>query len=204
MEDWDKAAQEYEKAIIIDANYKDVQTRLAEVKTKLTESEATATAEALETHYQKGLAYINLEKWVEAKAELEKVFSVDPNYKEVRAKLAEVEAQMAKLTPTAPPTPPTPPTLPTPPTSTSTSSAIGVSLWLVGGLFFIGLGLVCIVLSFFAKGLASLAGLGIILLVVGLLMSMVDAGLAPRWCWGLLLVIFIGLLFLPLGRGRRD
>ena len=128
--DWDKAAQEYEKVIVVEANYRDVQTRLADVKGKQAESEATAkaevqataaaastaTAEALEVHYQKGLGYANIGRWEEAKAELEQVFEVDPNYKEVQAKLTEVEVEVAKLTPTATPTPVTTPT----PMATST------------------------------------------------------------------------------------
>jgi len=65
----------------------------------------TATAETLEALYQKGLGYINIGRWVEAKTELERVFEANPNYKEVQAKLAEVEAEIARLTPTSTPTP---------------------------------------------------------------------------------------------------
>ncbi|MDH7487104.1 MAG: DUF1080 domain-containing protein [Anaerolineae bacterium] len=65
----------------------------------------TATAEALETHYQRALGYMNMERWAEAEAELEQVFDMDPNYKDIQVKLAEVEAELAKLTPTATPTP---------------------------------------------------------------------------------------------------
>ena len=133
VEDWEAAEAEFKQVISIDANYKDVQTRLAEVKARLAESKATATAvaiaqaeqaqvdaqataaaaptataEALEAHYQKGLGYINLERWEEAKAELEQVFEVDPNYKDVQAKLTEVKAELVKLIPTATPVPPTP------------------------------------------------------------------------------------------------
>ena len=78
---------------------------------------ATATMDAVETHYQKGLAYINLEKWAEAQMELETVFEVDPNYKDVQAQLAVVDSELVKLTPTATPTPsttPTPEITPTP------------------------------------------------------------------------------------------
>lgn len=135
--DWEAAEAEFKKVITLDANYKDVQTRLGEVKAGLqkvtvtaevlaqatataqiqataeAQANATATAEvaptatlqALEAHYQKGLAYMNLSRWVEAKAELERVLDVDPNYKEIQAKLAEVEAEVAKLTPTETPTP---------------------------------------------------------------------------------------------------
>jgi tetratricopeptide (TPR) repeat protein len=128
--DLDKAAQEYEKVIVLDANYMDAQSRLAEVKTKLAGGAATATAvaiaqagqaqanaqatataqaqattQALEVHYQKGLGYMNIGRWQEAKAELEQVFVVNPNYKDVQAKLKEVETQMVKLFPTATPTP---------------------------------------------------------------------------------------------------
>lgn len=86
-------------------------TAQAKATVQAQEAEATATAEALaqlEAHYQKGLGYINLEKWVEAKAELEQVFEEDPNYKDVQAKLTGVETEVAKLIPTATPPPPNP------------------------------------------------------------------------------------------------
>jgi len=118
VEDWDKALAEFEQAIRIDATYKDARTRLAEVKAKQKEATdmahsvaATATAEALEAHYQKGLGYMNIERWEEAKAELEQVFEVDPNYKEVQTKLSEVEGKLAEiraLTPTTAPDTPIP------------------------------------------------------------------------------------------------
>jgi tetratricopeptide (TPR) repeat protein len=65
----------------------------------------TATGQVLEAHYQRALGFINLEKWVEAQAELQSIFDVDPNYKDVQAQLALVNAEVAKLTPTATPTP---------------------------------------------------------------------------------------------------
>ncbi len=129
VSDWEAAEAEFKQVITIDANYKDVQARLAEVKAELAESKATATAEAqatataapiataeaLEAHYQKGLGFMNMEWWEEAKTELEQVFKVDPNYKEVQAKLAEVEEEITKLTPTEMPTPTLMPTAtPTP------------------------------------------------------------------------------------------
>lgn len=52
----------------------------------------TMTAEALEFHYQKGIGNINIGRWYDAEAELAFVFEVDPNYKDVQAKLAEVYA----------------------------------------------------------------------------------------------------------------
>ncbi len=117
--DWTAAEGEFKQVIVIDANYKDVQVRLAQVKAQLAGvgSAATSvaqatlvaaptdTAQALEAHYQKGLGYMNMGRWQEAKAELEQVFAVNPNYKEVQAKLREVEAEVAKLTPTTTPTP---------------------------------------------------------------------------------------------------
>jgi tetratricopeptide (TPR) repeat protein len=131
--DWDQAVEAFEKVVAIDATYNDARARLAEVRAKQQEAQATsvaatataqikatveaqqakatATAETLaklEEHYQKGLGYINLEEWVEAKAELEQVFEEEPNYKEVQAKLTEVETEVAKLIPTATPIPPTP------------------------------------------------------------------------------------------------
>ena len=174
MGDWEAAEAEFKQAIALAPDYKDAQTRLAEVKARLAQSEATATAEAIaqaeqaradaqatataqaqatataqavaatatmdavETHYQKGLAYINLEKWAEAQMELETVFEVDPNYKDVQAQLAVVNSEITKLMPTATPTPsatpiptqmPTPAPTPTPkltstPTLTKTPSPI--------------------------------------------------------------------------------
>lgn len=134
--EWEAARGEYMQVITLDANYKDVQTRLDEVKAELTEAEATATAntqatataqvqataaaqavaatatmDAVEAHYQKGLAYINLGKGAEAQVELEAVFEADPNYKDVQTELAKVEAGLAAiraLTPTAVPVTPTP------------------------------------------------------------------------------------------------
>ena len=151
--DWEAAEAEFKQVVTLDANYEDVQARLAEVRARVVESEATATAvalaqteqaradaqatataqaqataearanaiataevaptatgEALEAHYQKGLGYMNMRRWEEAKAELEQVFEADPNYKEVQVKLAEVEAEIAKLTPTVTPTAVTTPT----------------------------------------------------------------------------------------------
>ena len=79
---------------------------------------ATATAQAqaeLEARYQKGLAYIRLKRWDEAKAELDQVVSQDPTYKDVQTKLAEVEL-VIRSRPTATPT-----TTPIPsPTATAT------------------------------------------------------------------------------------
>jgi Tfp pilus assembly protein PilF len=81
----------------------------------------TATAAVLEVHYQKGLGYMNMSQWAEAKTELDLVFAADPNYKEVQAKLIEVRnklSELALLTPTVTPTktpiPPTPTPVPPP------------------------------------------------------------------------------------------
>jgi len=163
--DWEKAAREYEQVILVKPNYKDAQTRLAEVKAKQAEAQtqatatamarateaavqaqatatagaqatavaqaadATATADAVEAHYQKGLAYINLGKWDEAKTELEQVFAVDPNYKEVQAKLTEVKARLEAVQALTPTT--TPPVTPSP-LATSTPGSPEASIEWVG------------------------------------------------------------------------
>jgi hypothetical protein len=78
----------------------------------------TVTAAALEFNYQTGLGNMNIGRWPEAKVSLDLVFAVDPNYKDVQAKLKEVEAQIVLLsiTPTPLPQPtqlsPTPTPLP--------------------------------------------------------------------------------------------
>jgi hypothetical protein len=61
----------------------------------------TTTAEALEAIYQKGLANINIGRWQEAKRELDVVFEINPNYKDVQTKLKEVEAKITELSLTA-------------------------------------------------------------------------------------------------------
>jgi tetratricopeptide (TPR) repeat protein len=158
VEDWDKALAEFEQAIRIDGTYKDVQTRLAEVKAKQQEvlataqakaAQATATAEAraktiattataealaqLEATYQKCLGAISLGRWAEAQTACDQVFAVDPNYKDVQTKLAEIEAKLAvlsaptstpthtpSLTPTVTPTPSSRPTFTKQPTAAHT------------------------------------------------------------------------------------
>ena len=135
VSDWEAAEAEFKQAISIDANYKDVQARLAEVRARLAESramatavaiaqaeqaradthatataEVQATAQALEVHYQRALGFINLEQWAEAQVELQAVFETDPNYKDVQTQLAVVNAEIAKLTPTATPAPSVTPT----------------------------------------------------------------------------------------------
>lgn len=124
--DWTTAEGEYRQVISLDAGYEDAQARLAEVKGKLAEMDATATAvvavqtvrvqadataaaqaapiattRALDTRYQRALGFINLKQWVEAQAELRAIFDLDPNYGDVQAQLALVHAEVAKLTPAA-------------------------------------------------------------------------------------------------------
>lgn len=60
------------------------------------EAAPTATAAALEVRYQRALGLINLEQWSDAQAELEYVFNVDPNFKDVQAQLAEVKTKVAE------------------------------------------------------------------------------------------------------------
>jgi tetratricopeptide (TPR) repeat protein len=57
----------------------------------------TMTATALEFNYQKGLGYINTGRWQEARTELESVFEIDPNYKDVQVKLKEVYTRLEEL-----------------------------------------------------------------------------------------------------------
>jgi len=71
---------------------------------------ATATAQALETHYQKGLGYVNLKQWTQVKGELEQVFEVAPNYKDVQAQLALAAEALSREAPTSTPIQATTPT----------------------------------------------------------------------------------------------
>lgn len=100
--EWEAAQAEYMHVISIDADYRDVKVRVAEVTGELAAARAsipTATALALEQHYQHALGLINLAQWIEAQAELRAVFDFDPNYKDVQPQLVLVNAKVAKLTP---------------------------------------------------------------------------------------------------------
>ena len=143
--DWDRAAEEFASVIALEPGYKDATARLTEARANADAARGTATAEAIivaeqaaatataeirsaiELAYQRGLAYFDLERWEQAKAEFEQVIAGDPNYKDVQAQLAAVEAKLAEiraLTPTATPTitpGPNPTPLPTP-TSTPTTT----------------------------------------------------------------------------------
>jgi tetratricopeptide (TPR) repeat protein len=108
VDDWDKAVAECAQSVAIDGAYRDVQARYAEVRANEQEAQAvakaeqvaaeatraaqaqaqqataaTATIRAVEVRYQRGLAYMNLGRWDEAKSELDGVLAVDPNYKDV-------------------------------------------------------------------------------------------------------------------------
>jgi len=75
-------------------------TAQARATAQAQEAKATATAEALaqlEAHYQKGLGYINIGRWEEARAELEQVFEMDPKYRDVQTRLSEISDQLARI-----------------------------------------------------------------------------------------------------------
>jgi choice-of-anchor C domain-containing protein len=124
--DWEKAAEEFARVVALEPGYKDAATRLTEARTNADAAQATATARtvamaqqaaatataeiksATESAYQRGLAYFKLERWEQARVEFEQVIAVDPSYKDVQARLAEVEVRLAEiraLTPTLTPTP---------------------------------------------------------------------------------------------------
>ena len=80
-------------------------------RTQTEQAKATMTADALEFLYQKGLGYMNLSRWQDAKATLEAVFEIDPNYKDVQARLIEIETEIKRLGLTSITTPIASPTL---------------------------------------------------------------------------------------------
>lgn len=116
---WDDAIAAFTEVVRRAPGYKDASARMAQVsQTRVAAGasadatatakmqveqggRATATAEALEAHYQKGIGYINLKQWLEAQAELRAVFGADPNYRDVQAQLALVNTEITKLTPAA-------------------------------------------------------------------------------------------------------
>jgi len=121
--DWDKAAEEFAKVVALEPTYKDAAMRLAEARTRtqgiratatevaITAARATqavATAEAkslIETAYQRGLAYAQAGRWDQAKTEFENVLSIDPTYRDIQTRLAEVMTGLAKMVPTNTPVP---------------------------------------------------------------------------------------------------
>ena len=105
--DLDKAKSEYEQVITIDANYKDVQTRLADVQ-----------EQRKAYHYQRGLDYMNTGQYAEAVEEFKIVMGLDTRYEDVQAKLNEAEAKLAEVRALTPTAVPVPTTTPVPPTAT--------------------------------------------------------------------------------------
>ena len=124
--DWEKAAEEFTKVVALEPKYKDAAARYAEALANASAAKvaataqavaiaqqvaATATAEAvlaIEQAYQRALAYFNLERWEQARVGFEQVMAINPNYKDVPAKLAEIEARQAEnrtSTPTDTPIP---------------------------------------------------------------------------------------------------
>ncbi len=123
-EKWEQAADEYRQVIHLAGDYQDVVQRLAAVNAQgevaiAQHAAATATAETLglvEKHYQQGLDSMELGQWGQARAEFEWVITVDPSYRDVEAKLAEVKRRLVLPTP-APTSTPIPLTR-VPPTAT--------------------------------------------------------------------------------------
>jgi tetratricopeptide (TPR) repeat protein len=108
---WDDAIAAFRDVVQRTPGYKDAADRLTQVGqakgARQVAIGATATAQALaaiEGHYQKGLGYMNLGRWEEAKAEFDQVFLVSPDYKDVQAKLkqaaTETAAAVSKVAPT--------------------------------------------------------------------------------------------------------
>lgn len=64
----------------------------------------TVTTEFLEFHYQKGAGYININRWHDAKKEMELVFEIDPDYGDVQERLVEIYTKIEQLRPFASPT----------------------------------------------------------------------------------------------------
>jgi Tfp pilus assembly protein PilF len=145
--DWSKAADEFAKAVSLDPGYKDAVACLADARTRTETAKVTATAQTaaaataqalaeIESAYQRGLGYANLKRWGQAKVELEKVIAVNPNYKDVQTRMADVEIKLAEMTPvpTVNPTIPSPliptpsqtpaPTVPPPPTPTPSKTPV--------------------------------------------------------------------------------
>lgn len=110
--DLEKARGEYEQVIAIDASYKDVQTKLADVR-----------EQQKVHHYQRGLDYMNTGQYAEAVAEFKVVMELDTRYEDVQAKLNEAEVKLAEVRALTPTAVPVPTTTPIPPTATPGPSA---------------------------------------------------------------------------------
>jgi hypothetical protein len=68
----------------------------------------TATAEALELRYQKAVGNVNLGRWEAAKTDLDFIFEIDPNYKDIQTQLGKVETTIIELRSIATPAPSSP------------------------------------------------------------------------------------------------
>lgn len=123
--DWSRAVDELNKVMALAPGYRDTVTRLADARVQVERSQATATAQnvatataqalsEVESAYQRGIAYLSLKRWEQARGELEEVIRKAPTYKDVQARLAEVETRLTEamaITPTLIPSPTLQPTL---------------------------------------------------------------------------------------------
>ena len=110
--DWEAADAEFKQVITLEANYKDVQTRLTDVH-----------EQQKAYHYQRGLDYMNTGQYAEAVVEFKIVMGLDTRYKDVQAKLNEAEANLAEVRALTPTATPVPTATPAPPTATPVPSA---------------------------------------------------------------------------------
>jgi Tfp pilus assembly protein PilF len=94
MGDWAAAEAEFKQVVALGANHQDVQTRLAEVR----EKSVTATAKALESRYQAGVAFQKMGDLESAEKEYRQVVAVDPDYQDAMTRLAVVVAAASTAT----------------------------------------------------------------------------------------------------------
>jgi tetratricopeptide (TPR) repeat protein len=87
-QNWTGAVLAFERVLEIDGNYPNVRDKIAEAQANLQrESKDNVNAR----YYAEGLAAMEREDWGDALAAFEKVRRLDPEYREVKSKLAQVE-----------------------------------------------------------------------------------------------------------------
>lgn len=92
--EWDKATEECEAVIRLDADYRDVRERLGQIQ-----------EQRKAYHYRRGMDAMDAGEWELAVKEFSIVFGLDTRYKDVGEKLEEAKMMIFILTPEPSPTP---------------------------------------------------------------------------------------------------
>jgi tetratricopeptide (TPR) repeat protein/predicted Ser/Thr protein kinase len=90
-ERWEEAVNHFNVIVELAANYKDIETLLAQAHQALKKEN---TQSFVATRYREGVAHFEAQRWENAAQALEAVLQADPNYEQVKTLLAETKRHL--------------------------------------------------------------------------------------------------------------